>query len=132
MKVLAGHRKIVALSVFAVVGVLVTASQTSALKSRLSDAVVAPSALEAEQKPKAVPEPPAVDILPRTGASDVVPVGAVKVTATSGTLTDVRMQNEHGRVVTGRLTAPGSPTSRLGMDGHTPSAQPARAAAPPQ
>ncbi|MFB1299413.1 MULTISPECIES: L,D-transpeptidase [Mycobacteriaceae] len=107
MKVLAGHRKIVALSVFAVVGVLVTASQTSALKSRLSDAVVAPSALEAEQKPKAVPEPPAVDILPRTGASDVVPVGAVKVTATSGTLTDVRMQNEHGRVVTGRLTAGG-------------------------
>lgn len=107
MKVLAGRRKVVALSVISAVAVLVTASQTSALKSRLTNTVVAPGALEVEQTPQAAPEPPVIEILPRTGASDVVPVGAVKVTATVGTLTDVRMQNEQGRVVAGRLVEGG-------------------------
>lgn len=107
MHVLVERRKIFALSVFAAVAVLASASQTNALKSRLSNAMVAPSAMEAEQAPQAAPEPPAIDILPRTGTSDVVPVGEVKVTASSGTLTDVSMRNEQGRVVAGRLMAGG-------------------------
>lgn len=128
MKVLAGRRKVVALSVFSAVAVLVSASQTSALKSRLSNTVVAPGALEVEQTPQAAPEPPVIEILPRTGASDVVPVGAVKVTATVGTLTDVRMQNEQGRVVAGRMVGadvPGSPPSRSDTGGPIRSARPA-------
>lgn len=107
MKVLTGRRQVVALSVFSAVAVLVTASQTSAVKSRLSNTVTAPGAVEVEQTPQAAPEPPAIEILPRTGASDVVPVGAVKVTATVGTLTDVRMENEQGRVVAGRMVGDG-------------------------
>ncbi|MCH9733066.1 MAG: hypothetical protein K0U78_00680, partial [Actinomycetia bacterium] len=107
MKVLTGRRLIAALSMLSAVAVLVTASQTSALKTRLSNTVIIPGALGVEQTPQAAPEPPAIEILPRTGASDVVPVGAVKVTATAGTLTDVRMQNEQGRVVAGRMVRGG-------------------------
>lgn len=133
MKVLTGRRQVVALSVFSAVAVLVTASQTSAVKSRLSNTVTAPGAVEVEQTPQAAPEPPAIEILPRTGASDVVPVGAVKVTATVGTLTDVRMQNEQGRVVAGRMVgadAPGSPPSHSDTDGPTGSARRAGALTP--
>jgi lipoprotein-anchoring transpeptidase ErfK/SrfK len=107
MKKLAGRRQAAALSVLSAVAVLVTASQTSALKPRLSNALAAPGALEVEQTPQAAPEPPAIEILPRTGASDVVPVGAVKVTATASTLTDVRMQNEQGKLVAGRMVRGG-------------------------
>lgn len=49
--------------------------------------------------------PPALQITPRPGATNVAPVGEVAVTATAGTLTDVRMTNEQGRVVAGQLSA---------------------------
>lgn len=64
MKVLSERRQVVALSVLSAVAVLVTASQTSALNSRLSNTVVAPGAVEVEQTPQAAPGPPAIEILP--------------------------------------------------------------------
>jgi lipoprotein-anchoring transpeptidase ErfK/SrfK len=48
--------------------------------------------------------PPSMTITPSSGARDVGTVNAVRVTATSGTLTDVRMTNEQGRVVAGQMT----------------------------
>ena len=48
---------------------------------------------------------PELAIVPAPGATDVAPVGVVSVTATAGTLTEVRMTNEAGRPVAGRLSA---------------------------
>ena len=47
--------------------------------------------------------PAAVSITPRTGAQDVRPADEVVVRATSGTLAEVRMTNEQGREVAGRM-----------------------------
>jgi lipoprotein-anchoring transpeptidase ErfK/SrfK len=50
------------------------------------------------------PMPAAMTITPTIGARDVDPLGAVAVTATAGTLTDVSMLNEQGNRIVGIMT----------------------------
>ncbi|WP_416276398.1 L,D-transpeptidase [Mycolicibacterium sp. J2] len=57
----------------------------------------------AEAAPPA-PTPATVRVLPQPGAQGVLPRGPVRVTAFTGTLTDVTMVNENGTVVPGVLT----------------------------
>lgn len=98
------RRPLLALVACAVVAVLVTASRSDSLSPTLdSGATVGDGAAEVERA--AAPEPPAVRIAPRPGTVDVDPVGRVKVTATSGTLTEVTMVNEQGRVIAGTMQA---------------------------
>jgi lipoprotein-anchoring transpeptidase ErfK/SrfK len=58
--------------------------------------------------PPPPPAPPAVTIVPAADQQGVAPTNAVRVTATSGTLTEVTMTNEAGRVVDGALTPDGT------------------------
>lgn len=50
------------------------------------------------------PVPATVRVQPAAGAQNVLPVGPVQVTASSGTLTDVTMVNENGTAVAGIMT----------------------------
>ncbi len=82
-----------------------------------------PNPLEREAAPPElsalVVSPPALALSPPLGSTDVPPSGAAWAAATSGTLTNVRMVNEQGRVVAGELTADGrawTPTEPLGYD----------------
>ncbi|MGB3483762.1 MAG: Ig-like domain-containing protein [Mycobacterium sp.] len=70
------------------------------------DAIAATTVAE-EPAPPPV-EPPAMTIVPAADQQGVAPTNAVRVTATSGTLTDVRMTNEQGRVVDGAFTDDGA------------------------
>jgi hypothetical protein len=56
----------------------------------------------------APPMPAAMSITPTAGARDVDPLGAVAVTATAGTLTDVSMLNEQGNRIVGVMTPDGT------------------------
>jgi lipoprotein-anchoring transpeptidase ErfK/SrfK len=102
------------------VGVCVVVAMAAALQSGSSathsvTTVAAPEVKEEPARPQV--SPPAMTILPATGQKGVAPVDAVRVTATSGTLTDVRMVNEAGRVVDGRFTPEGdawAPAEPLG------------------
>jgi lipoprotein-anchoring transpeptidase ErfK/SrfK len=92
------HRLLLSTAV-AVVIALVAISQTGSSTTTIADPV-ATSKFGAQLSLV----PPSMTITPESGASDVGTVDAVRVTATSGTLTDVRMTNETGRVVAGQMT----------------------------
>ncbi|WP_335583131.1 L,D-transpeptidase [Mycobacterium sp. MS1601] len=64
------------------------------------------AAPEVTQAPEAVapPKPLSMTIEPASDQRDVAPVNAVRVKASSGTLTDVVMTNESGKVVDGVLS----------------------------
>jgi hypothetical protein len=62
-------------------------------------------------------EPAVLSVLPNPGTDEINPAGPVMVTATSGTITDVTMVNDSGKVIPGILTPDGTvwkPTSQLG------------------
>lgn len=99
------RRNRVALGVCAVVAV-VAAVQTGSSATRLVTEIAAPEA--PAQLPPPPPAPPGVTIVPASDQKEVAPVDAVRVTATSGTLTDVTMTNESGRVVRGAVTPDGT------------------------
>ncbi|CAN3127933.1 L,D-transpeptidase [Mycobacterium sp. smrl_JER01] len=84
---------------------LVTASQASVFTSRSSHAAAVADMLEADDASGQAAAPVSIDIQPRDGFTGVLPVGQVKVEASSGTLADVRMHNEQGRAVAGRMAA---------------------------
>lgn len=96
------HR--IALGVFVVVAV-VASLQTGSSATRLVNTITEPVAAEAPAPP---PTPPAMTITPAADQRGVAPVNAVRVAATSGRLTDVRMTNEAGRVVKGALAPDGT------------------------
>jgi lipoprotein-anchoring transpeptidase ErfK/SrfK len=87
----------------ALVIALVAVSQSSSSTTSVADPI-ASSKFGAQLPPRVAP---ALVIAPESGAVDVGPLDEVRVTATSGTLTDVRMTNEQGRVVAGRMTPDG-------------------------
>lgn len=61
--------------------------------------------------------PAALSIVPTPGTDQINPAGPVMVTATSGTITDVTMVNDSGKVIPGVLTPDGTvwkPTTQLG------------------
>ncbi|OKH83927.1 Ig-like domain-containing protein [Mycolicibacterium sp.] len=91
------------LTLVVIAGVVLVAAP----QSRSSVAAIAlpdvPAAAEAEE-----PAPPVVRIEVDGATDGVAPVGTVRAAATSGVLADVRMVNEQGRVVAGRLTADGT------------------------
>jgi lipoprotein-anchoring transpeptidase ErfK/SrfK len=65
----------------------------------------------------AAPQPAAVWTAPASGADHVSPAGPVLVTATSGTITEVEMLSDSGKVIPGVLTPDGTvwkPTTQLG------------------
>jgi lipoprotein-anchoring transpeptidase ErfK/SrfK len=82
---------------------VVAVSQSASSTTTVADPIAA-SKFGAHLPPRV---PPAMSITPASGAVDVGPLEDVGVTATSGTLTDVRMTNEQGRVVAGRMSADG-------------------------
>lgn len=96
-------------------GVLVTVSQSSATRGVAGSGQ---SAETSERSPSVpVSMPISIAISPRPDARDVGVVGAASVTATSGALTDVRMQNDSGRPIAGRIIDGGrewEPTEKLG------------------
>ncbi|MCV7134119.1 L,D-transpeptidase family protein [Mycobacterium hodleri] len=49
-------------------------------------------------------EPPRLALFPPTGARDVLPTDTAWVAARSGTLTDVRLVNEEGKIIAGAMT----------------------------
>jgi lipoprotein-anchoring transpeptidase ErfK/SrfK len=99
------RRNRIALGLCAVVAV-VAALQTGS-SATYSVSTVARTAAP-EQLAPPPPEPPAMTMIPASDERGVAPVNAVRVTATSGKLTDVRMTNEAGRVVRGALAPDGS------------------------
>lgn len=108
------RRNRVALGVCAVV-VVAAAVQTGSSATRLVTEIAAPQA--PAELPPPPPAPPSVTIVPAADQQGVAPVDAVRVSATSGTLTDVTMTNESGRVVKGALTPDGdawTPAEPLG------------------
>ena len=64
----------------------------------------------AEAVPPPVPTstPAALAVIPAPASDDVNPAGPVLVTATSGTITDVTMTNDSGKVIPGVLTPDGT------------------------
>ncbi|MEH3139816.1 MAG: Ig-like domain-containing protein [Mycobacterium kyogaense] len=106
---------IVATSLALAAAVLVTVSQSSATRGAAGSGQ---SAETSERQPSVTTSMPiSIAISPRPGALNIGVVGAVKVTATSGKLTDVRMHNESGRPIAGRIVGEGSgwePTEKLG------------------
>ena len=82
--------------------------------------VAAPRGLvEAAPPPVPTSTPAALSITPTPAADGVNPAGPVLVTATSGTITDVTMTNDSGKVIPGILTPDQTvwkPTSQLGYD----------------
>lgn len=92
------HRLLVSTAVASVIA-LVAVSQSGSSATSVADPVTTSKfGTQLELMP------PTMAITPASGAQDVGPVDAVRVTATSGTLTDVRMTNEAGRVVAGQMT----------------------------
>ena len=85
---------------------LVAAVQTGSSATHLVRTVAAPEVLETPSAPP--PVPPAMTITPAVDERDVAPVDAVRVDAIAGTLTEVRMTNEQGRVVTGAMSPDGT------------------------
>lgn len=81
---------------------MVAAVQTASSATHLMQTVAEPAVQDTPAPPP--PEPPAVVLVPAMGERDVAPVDAVRVSATAGTLTDVQMTNEQGRVVKGAMT----------------------------
>lgn len=97
------RRLLLAIGACTAVAVLVTASQSRVFVTEsTSEATMgAPSSRKSEMPA----QPPSVRITPPPAATGVDPVGAVKVTAVAGTLTDVQMINEQGRTVAGKMSA---------------------------
>ncbi|WP_199254428.1 L,D-transpeptidase [Mycolicibacterium mengxianglii] len=85
--------------------VLVAALQSASSAAHLVRSEATPEVSEAQAAPP--PSPPAVTITPQSGL-EVAPLNAVRVTATSGRLTDVQMTNEAGRVVAGAMAPDGA------------------------
>ena len=108
------------LAMLAVLGVVVVSSAP--------DCAQRCQPLAAATAPKAVPppapsptEPARVSVTPAAGAADVSPTGAVRITATSGTLDAVTMVSDDGNEVPGVLAPDAkawTPTTQLGY-GHT-------------
>ncbi len=98
-----GGRPLVAIGACIAVATVATASRSAVLET--PPRVQATLDTAAEELPVRAPSPPVVHMEPLSGSGDVAPVGAVKVTATAGTLTEVRMVNEDGRPVAGAMLA---------------------------
>ena len=81
--------------------------------------LAAPRNLVEAQPPVPTSTPAAVWVTPTPAAEEVNPAGPVLVTATSGTITDVTMTNDNGKVIPGVLTPDQTvwkPTAQLGYD----------------
>jgi lipoprotein-anchoring transpeptidase ErfK/SrfK len=79
--------------------------------------VAAPRDLSDSQPAVPTSAPAVLSVMPAPGAEKVNPAGAVLVTATSGTITDVTMVNDGDKVIPGVLTPDRTawkPTSQLG------------------
>jgi lipoprotein-anchoring transpeptidase ErfK/SrfK len=88
-----------ALVLIAVLGVMTGAWLASSPRNAGSTTAAGPAA---ERIPSGVPA--AITVDPGPGAVDVDPLGTVSVTATTGTLRDVRMLNEQGIRIVGVMT----------------------------
>jgi lipoprotein-anchoring transpeptidase ErfK/SrfK len=86
--------------------VLVSTVQTASSATHLVRTVTTDDVAEVEAAP--LPRPLAITITPAADELDVAPLNAVRVTATSGQLTDVQMTNEAGRVVDGTMAPDGA------------------------
>ncbi|MDH6244886.1 Ig-like domain-containing protein [Mycobacterium sp. OTB74] len=103
-------------AVLAVLAVLGGATVSST--SRCADGcrvVAAARDLSASAQP--APEPAALKIVPAAGLAGVNPAAPVSVTAVTGTVTSVAMENESGKTIPGTLSADGktwTPAEQLG------------------
>lgn len=98
------RRLLLAIGACTAVAVLVTASQSRVFVTESTSEATMGAPIVA-QEPEMPAQPPSVRITPPPAATGVDPVGAVKVTAVAGTLTDVQMINEQGRTVAGKMSA---------------------------
>lgn len=98
----------------ALVGLVATATLASACQNPVGTAAPAnrPAASSSSSSPSTTPAPqvtPAtLDVSPADQASGVLPTSPVVVRASSGTLTQVRATDDHGKVLKGTLRADGT------------------------
>jgi lipoprotein-anchoring transpeptidase ErfK/SrfK len=94
---------------------------TTAADSQDRDVVAAPQVPSAAAPADPAPLPAALSVTPPPAARGINPAAPVQIAAMSGTITDVKMVNDDGKVIPGVLTPDGKawkPTTQLGY-GHT-------------